>query len=84
MKRADKKRRGFIEIVLLVIVLVVLLKVYIAYRAWNMIEEKIRKDSGLPAKATPTEVISDMLDEQQKKKEISDLEERLAKLKGEK
>lgn len=44
----DKPNRGgFVELILLVMFIMILLKIYIVFSAWNMIEEKVRKEADL-------------------------------------
>lgn len=73
MKTRTKKRyishnrSGFAgEILMLFVLLAVVLKFYIAYRAWNLTEESIRQQQGLPQKQTATEYVEELIQERAK------------------
>lgn len=55
-------RKGFLFLFPLIVLVILFLKVYIIYRAFNMFEEASRKEMGLEPKATPTEVVGDEIE----------------------
>lgn len=50
-----KQRRGFAALIMIVLLLIIVLKLYIVYRVWNLAEESARKQQGLPPAQTPIE-----------------------------